>query len=101
MGVAYLTNDPKNETGKGDHRKMTAMVYVVKFRPKGDSKNPRPRFARTLFAECDGKPSREKAATLLNNITGGDFLEDTIQIQELRAFDPAEVRSQGATVFSL
>ncbi len=77
------------------------MVYVVKYRPKNEAKEPESKVARTVFAECDGKPSREKAAKLLNEVTGGDFLEDTIQIQELPSFDPAEVRRHGANVFSL
>lgn len=77
------------------------MVYVVKFRPKTDAKEANSRVARTLFAECEAEPSREKAAQLLSNITGGDFLEDTIEIRELRDFDPIEVKDQGTTVFSL
>ena len=77
------------------------MVYIVKFRPKGDTKRPNSKVARTLFAECDAKPSREKAVRLLSNVTGGDFLEDTIEIRELRDFDPIEVRGQGGTVFTL
>lgn len=77
------------------------MVYIVKFRSKGDAKNPDPKLARTLFAESTNKPSREKAIELLSSITGGDFVEETIEIRELRDFDPIEVRGQGATVFSL
>lgn len=77
------------------------MVYVVKYRLKPDEKDPNSKLGRTLFAECDTKPSREKAAKLLNDITGGKFLEDSIQIQELRDFDPTEVRSHGGSVFSL
>ncbi|HEV8343921.1 MAG TPA: hypothetical protein VGR30_16245 [Candidatus Binatia bacterium] len=77
------------------------MVYVVKYRLKPDEKDPNSKLSRALFAECDTKPSREKAAKLLNDITGGKFLEGSIQIQELRDFDPAEVRSHGGSVFSL
>ncbi|MBI4526662.1 MAG: hypothetical protein HY695_22920 [Deltaproteobacteria bacterium] len=77
------------------------MIYIVKFSPRVDSHETQPRFTRTLFAECNGKPSRERAARLLSDVTAGDFLEDTIQIQELPYFEPAEVRNQGATVFEL
>jgi hypothetical protein len=77
------------------------MVYVVKFRPKSDGKGPEPRVARTLFAESAAKPSRERAAALLTSVTGGDFLEETIEIRELRDFDPIEVKGQGGTVFTL
>jgi len=77
------------------------MVYVVKYRLKSDDKATNTKVAKTLFAESNGKPSREKAVELLNGVTGGDFLADTIQIQELRDFDPAEIRKHGATVFSL
>ena len=77
------------------------MVYVVKFRSKGVAQDPNSKVARTLFAECDVKPSCDKAVQLLSNVTGGDFLEDTIEIRELRDFDPIEVRGQGATVFTL
>ena len=73
------------------------MVYVLKFRVKaGQSK-----ISRTLFAESAAQPTREKAVELLSNVTGGDFVEDTIEIRELRDFDPIEVRGQGATVFTL
>ena len=73
------------------------MVYVLKFRVKGgDTK-----VSRTLFAESSVQPSREKAVELLSNVTGGDFVPETIEIRELRDFDPIEVRGQGATVFSL
>jgi len=77
------------------------MVYVVKFRPKGDGRNCDRKVARTLFAESDAKPTREKAAELLTSVTGGDFLEETIEIRELRDFDPIEVKGQGGTVFTL
>ena len=77
------------------------MVYVVKFRPKGDGNSSHRKVARTVFAESAAKPSREKAAELLTSVTGGDFLEDTIEIRELRDFDPIEVKGQGGTVFSL
>jgi hypothetical protein len=77
------------------------MVYVVKFRPKGNGKDAERKVARTLFAESAAKPSREKAAELLSSVTGGDFLEETIEIRELRDFDPIEVKGQGGTVFTL
>jgi hypothetical protein len=77
------------------------MVYVVKFRPKSGGKGPDRRVARTLFAESAAKPTREKAAELLTSVTGGDFLEETIEIRELRDFDPIEVKGQGGTVFTL
>ena len=77
------------------------MVYIVKFRSKGGAKRSTPNLARTLFAESTAKPSREKAAELLTSVTGGDFLEETIEIRELRDFDPIEVRGEGGTVFSL
>jgi hypothetical protein len=77
------------------------MVYVVKYRLKNNDKETNARVAKTLFAESNGKPSREKAVELLKNVTGGDFLEETIQIQELQDFDPAEIRKHGATVFNL
>ena len=77
------------------------MVYIVKFRSKTRTKDPHSKLARTLFAEARDKPSREKAAELLTSVTGGDFLEETIEIRELRDFDPIEVRGQGGTVFSL
>ena len=73
------------------------MVYVLKFRVKGGNT----KVARTLFAEASAQPSREKAVELLSNITGGDFVPETIEIRELRDFDPIEVRGQGATVFTL
>ncbi|HEX9446145.1 MAG TPA: hypothetical protein VGA73_18640 [Candidatus Binatia bacterium] len=73
------------------------MVYVVKYRSKGSKS----KIARTLFAESPAQPSREKTVEWLSNVTGGDFVEETIEIRELRDFDPIEVRSQGATVFSL
>ncbi len=73
------------------------MVYVLKFRVKaGQAK-----VSRTLFAESSAQPTKEKAVELLSNVTGGDFVEDTIEIRELRDFDPIEVRGQGATVFTL
>jgi len=73
------------------------VVYVLKFRVKeGHSK-----ISRTLFDEASAQPTREKAVELLSNVTGGDFVEDTIEIRELRDFDPIEVRGQGATVFTL
>jgi hypothetical protein len=77
------------------------MVYLVKYRPKGTATGSNSKLARTVFAESDSKPSRERAVQLLNKITGGDFLEYTIQIQELRSFDPADVRNNGGSVFSL
>ena len=77
------------------------MVYIVKFRSKARAKGPRSKLAKTLFAEARDMPSREKAAELLASVTGGDFLEETIEIHELRDFDPIEVRGQGGTVFSL
>lgn len=79
------------------------MVYVVKFRPKsdGNGNSSERKVARTLFAESADKPSRERAAELLTSVTGGDFLEETIEIRELRDFDPIEVKGQGGTVFSL
>jgi len=77
------------------------MVYVIKFRPKADSDSSNRKGARTVFAESAAKPSREKAAELLTSVTGGDFLEETIEIRELRDFDPIEVKGQGGTVFSL
>jgi hypothetical protein len=77
------------------------MVYVVKFRSKADGNCSNRKVARTVFAESAAKPSREKAAELLTSVTGGDFLEETIEIRELRDFDPIEVKSQGGTVFSL
>jgi hypothetical protein len=73
------------------------VVYVLKYRLKGGQT----KVSRTLFAEAAAQPSREKAVELLSNITGGDFLADTIEIRELRDFDPIEVRGQGATVFTL
>ena len=76
------------------------MLYLVKFRAQSDAQDLNFRVARTLFAECNTQPSREKVLQLLNRITGGDFLEDTIEIRELRDFDPIEVRGR-ATVFSL
>jgi hypothetical protein len=77
------------------------MVYVVKFRSKVDGSSSSRKVARTVFAESAAKPSREKAAELLTSVTGGDFLEETIEIRELRDFDPIEVKGQGGTVFSL
>lgn len=77
------------------------MVYVVRYRLKLDEKDPNSKFGRTLFAESAAKPSREKTAKLLNDITEGKFLEDSIQIHELRDFEPAEVRSQGGSVFRI
>lgn len=77
------------------------MVYVVKFRSKQSGRGAKSKIARTLFAESPEQPSREKTVELLSNVTGGDFLEETIEIRELRDFDPIEVKSQGATVFSL
>lgn len=74
------------------------MVYVVKFRP---AKDPNSKLTRTVFAECKQEPSRERAVKLLNEVTGGDFQEDTIRIQKLQNFDSAEVRSHGGTIFSL
>ena len=73
------------------------MVYVLKFRVKGGNA----KVSRTLFAEASAQPSREKAVELLSNVTGGDFVPETIEIRELRDFDPIEVRGQGATVFTL
>ena len=73
------------------------MVYVLKFRVKGGNA----KISRTLFAEASAQPSREKAVELLSNVTGGDFVPETIEIRELRDFDPIEVRGQGATVFTL
>jgi hypothetical protein len=73
------------------------VVYVLKFRVKeGHTK-----ISRTLFAEASAQPTREKAVELLSSVTGGDFVEDTIEIRELRDFDPIEIRGQGATVFTL
>ncbi|HEY2987244.1 MAG TPA: hypothetical protein VGL11_05935 [Candidatus Binatia bacterium] len=77
------------------------MVYVVKFRPKSNRENSQAKVARTLFAESAAKPSVEKAAELLTTVTGGDFLKETIEIRELRDFDPIEVKGQGGTVFNL
>jgi hypothetical protein len=77
-----------------------AMIYVIKFRPRGDAEDLNFRISKTLFAECEARPSREMAVRLLGEVTGGDFLEDTIEIRELREFDPIEVRGQ-ATVFTL
>lgn len=77
------------------------MVYVVKFRPKAEGNSSNRKVARTVFAESAAKPSREKAAELLTSVTGGDFLVETIEIRELRDFDPIEVKGQGGTVFSL
>jgi hypothetical protein len=73
------------------------VVYVLKFRVKGANA----KISRTLFAESSAQPSREKAVELLSNVTGGDFVPETIEIRELRDFDPIEVRGQGATVFTL
>ncbi len=77
------------------------MVYLVKYRPKGASTGSNSKLARTVFAESDSKPSRQRAAQLLNKITGGDFVEDTIEIQELRSFDPADVRNNGGSLYAL
>jgi hypothetical protein len=77
------------------------MVYIVKFRSKEKAKDPGSKLAKTLFAESTAKPSREKAAELLTSLTGGDFLAETIEIRELRDFDPIEVKGQGGTVFNL
>lgn len=77
------------------------MVYVIKFLPKADGDSSNRKVARTVFAESAAKPSREKVAELLTSVTGGDFLEETIEIHELRDFDPIEVKGQGGTVFSL
>jgi len=87
--------------GKTVQSEARVMVYVVKYRLKSNDKETNTKIAKTLFAESSRKPSREKAVELLKNVTGEDFLEDTIQIQELRDFDPAEIRKHGATVFNL
>jgi hypothetical protein len=73
------------------------VVYVLKFRIKASQS----KVSRTLFAESTAQPTKERAIKLLSDVTGGDFLEDTIEIRELRDFDPIEVRGQGATVFTL
>ena len=66
------------------------MVYVLKFRVKESHS----KVSRTLFAEAAAQPTREKAIQLLSNITGGNFIEDTIEIRELRDFDPIESRNE-------
>ena len=75
------------------------MIYILKCESKAD--NPSCKFIRSFFAECEKRPRREQAAKLLNQITGGDFLEGTIEIQELPDFDAEEVKSQGGTLFIL
>jgi hypothetical protein len=73
------------------------VVYVLKFRVKGGVYESIPHPVRRVF-----RPSRavKRPVELLSNVTGGDFVPETIEIRELRDFDPIEVRGQGATVFS-
>lgn len=77
------------------------MIYVLKCRSRGNSGHSDNHFTRSFFAESERALKREQAIKLLYQITGGDFLEDSIEIKKLPGFDPDEVRSQGATLFIL
>ena len=67
------------------------MLYKIKYQNKRDAVSFHSNFARSLFASCENKPDWTKIVALVEQISHGDFVPQTIEAEEWLDCDPADV----------
>jgi hypothetical protein len=70
------------------------MIFIVSYRKKHASSKSR----KSFFAEHDEQPSQEQIRALVNSVSGGNFVENTIALQKFPGFETDELTRAGITV---
>ena len=70
------------------------MIFIVSYRKKHASSKSR----KSFFAEHDEQPSQGQIRGLVNSVSGGNFVENTIALQKFPGFETDELTRAGITV---
>ena len=70
------------------------MLFVVSYRKKHASSKSR----KSFFAEHNEQPSQQQIRALVNSVSGGNFVENTIALQKFPGFETDELTRAGITV---
>jgi hypothetical protein len=70
------------------------MIFIVSYRKKHASSKSR----KSFFAEHDEQPSQEQIRALVNSVSGGNFVENTIALQKFPGFETDELTRAGITL---
>ena len=70
------------------------MLFVISYRKKHASSKSR----KSFFAENDAQPSQQQIRALVNSVSHGDFVENTIALQKFPGFETDELTRAGITV---
>jgi DNA-dependent RNA polymerase auxiliary subunit epsilon len=76
------------------------MVYQVKFQSKKDAADPHSNWTDSFYIESQNTPDLKAVKLLVEKRSGGDFAEDTIEIEECPNFDADQLR-KGGSLFKL
>ena len=68
------------------------MVYQIKFQTKRDAADPHVNWTDSFYAESDCKPDLGSVRPLVEKFSGGDFAEETIEVQECPYLDVDQLR---------
>ena len=70
------------------------MIYLIKYQTKMDAVNPDSHFTRSFLAEHPTEPTPEMVRKLVDEESGGDFGERSIEIEPLPECDEEEIKKQ-------
>jgi hypothetical protein len=70
------------------------MIFIVSYRKKHASSKSR----KSFFAEHEEQPSQEQIRALVNSVSSGNFVENTIALQKFPGFESDELTRAGITV---
>ncbi len=77
-----------------------SMVFFVSYRRNLSGTKFQTNLRKTFFAVHSAEPSRNEIERLVDQVSGGEFAQSSIEVQRCVGFDPEELNRAGVTVYS-
>jgi hypothetical protein len=76
------------------------MVFFISYRRNLSGTKFQTNLRKTFFAVHQDQPSREEIERLVDYVSGGEFVQSSVEIQRCIGFDPHELNKAGVTVYT-
>jgi hypothetical protein len=74
------------------------MVFKIKYQAKRDALSFHSNFAKSFYVRGEKRPLWSKVIELVDQMSDGDFVPQTIEVEECLGFDPEEMIKAGMIV---
>lgn len=74
------------------------MVFKIKYQAKRDALSFHSNFAKSFYVRDEKRPLWSRVIEFVDQISDGDFVPQTIEVEECLGFDPEEMIKAGITI---